>query len=131
MTTPPPPSNETEVLIRYSQAWWIYMLTRGGILRAAVNGLEDTLAITGRTLLLVFLLYCGVKSGALLVKPDWTPDLWLEMGMFVLQLAGLEGSIPGLARHAEALRLKNDQEGGEKGGRSDEECAHYDHFDHR
>ncbi len=79
-----------------------------------VNGLEDTLAITGRTLLLIFLLYCGVKSGALLVKPDWSPTIWLEMGMFVLQLAGLEGSIPGLARHADALRTKNDDESAKK-----------------
>ena len=109
---PPPP--ETDVIIRFSHAWWVYMFARGGILRVLVNGLEDMLAITGRTLLLVFLLYCGVKSGALLVNPKWTPDLWLEMGMFVLQLAGLEGSIPGLARHADILRGKGDQEGAKR-----------------
>lgn len=104
-------THETEIIIRFSHAWWVYMLARGGALRAMVNGLEDVLAITGRTLLLVFLLYCGVKSGALLVNPTWTPDLWLEMSMFVLQLAGLEGSIPGLARHADILRSNGNHKG--------------------
>ncbi len=107
-------AHDTEIIIRFSHAWWVYMFARGGILRAMVNGLEDTLAITGRTLLLIFLLYCGVKSGALLVKPDWSAPLWLEMGMFVLQLAGLEGSIPGLARHADRLRNEDDDESATK-----------------
>lgn len=107
-------THEPELIIRFSHAWWVYMLARGGALRALVNGLEDVLAITGRTLLLVFLLYCGVKSGALLVNPKWTPDIWLEMSMFVLQLAGLEGSIPGLARHADILHSKADHKGAER-----------------
>lgn len=100
-----------EILIQWSQDWWFYMVARGGFLRFLVNMLEDTLAITGRTLLLVFLLYCGVKSGAMLVAPTWKPDLWLEMTMFVMQLAGLEGSLPGLSRHAEELRTKGDEPG--------------------
>ncbi len=107
-------THDTEVIIRFSHTWWIYMFARGGMLRAMVNGLEDTLAITGRTLLLIFLLYCGVKSGALLVKPDWSPSIWLEMGMFVLQLAGLEGSIPGLARHADTLHRQGNHEEAKK-----------------
>lgn len=105
---------EEKVIIRFSQAWWVYMFCQGGILRTMVNGLEDNLSITGRTLLLIFLLYCGVKSGAMFANPKWTPPIWLEMGMFVLQLAGLEGSVPGLARHALVLQGKGDEKSAQK-----------------
>lgn len=107
-------SDNTELIIRFSGTWWIYMVARGGALRAVVNGVEDILAVTGRTLLLIFLIYCGIKSGALLVTPDWHAPDWLEMLMFALQLTGLEGSIPGLARHADILRRTGDEEGAKK-----------------
>ena len=98
-----------DVLIKWSGDYWKYMIINGGFLRILATGLEDTLAATGRSLLLIFLLYCGVKSGALLVAPNWKPELWLEMLMFLLQLGGLEGSIPGLSRRADELRAKNDE----------------------
>lgn len=103
-------SNETDTIIRFSGAWWAYMIFKLGFLRALVNGIEDALAITGRFLLLVFLMYCGAKAGLLLVQPDSAFPGWLEAAMFLLQLAGLEGSIPGLARQADTLRACNEHE---------------------
>jgi hypothetical protein len=104
----------TEILIRFSSTWWIYMFARGGILRALVNGFEDALAITGRNLLLLFLIYCGAKAGAFLASPNTVFPTWLEMAMFILQLAGLEGSLPGLARQAEALMAKQETKAAKK-----------------
>lgn len=104
-------STRPEAIIRWSASWWIYSVLRGGTLRLLIGGLEDTLAISGRALLLVFLLYCGVKSGAALVAPNWQPAMWLEMLMFTLQMAGLEGSIPGLARRVGELKKANDESG--------------------
>ncbi|MBV9690345.1 MAG: hypothetical protein JO202_11635 [Ktedonobacteraceae bacterium] len=108
------PSSEQETIIRFSSAWWGYLFCRLGLLRAVVNGVEDALAILGRFLLLVFLLYCGAQAGILLSDPTFSFPPWLEMTMFCLQLAGLEGSIPGLARQVEGLRSRNEQEAASK-----------------
>lgn len=105
---------ETETIIRWSKEWWGYMLFKLGFLRGMVNGVEDALAITGRFLLLVFLIYCGGKAGFLLSNPDYIFPGWLEMGMFVLQLAGLEGAIPGLARQVDVLKARQDMDAAKK-----------------
>ncbi len=106
--------NQRDIIIRFSSTWWVYMFARGGSLRGLVNGIEDVLAITGRILLLAFLVYSGIKSGALLVMPTFAFPMWMEMLMFGLQLLGLEGSLPGLSRHAETLRERGDQQGASK-----------------
>lgn len=107
-------ANSEDTIIRFSGAWWAYMIFKLGFLRAMVNGVEDALAITGRFLLLVFLMYCGAKAGLLLADPTASPPGWLEVVMFLLQLAGLEGSIPGLARQADALRARRDHDAAAK-----------------
>src|SRR6266516_4762929 len=105
---------EQEIIIRFTKAWWGYLLFRLGALRALVNGIEDALAIAGRFLLLVFLIYCGAKAGILLSDPTAVFPPLLEMSMFILQLAGLEGSIPGLARQADLLRERRADADAEK-----------------
>lgn len=114
MATLPQEQPENEVIIRFSGGWWAYLVFRLGALRAFVNSVEDALAITGRFLLLVFLIYCGAKAGILLSAPNATFPAWLEMSMFILQLAGLEGSIPGLARQVDTLRARNDEDASKK-----------------
>lgn len=103
-------ANETDPIVRFSGAWWAYSITRAGFLRAVVNSIEDSLAVSGRFLLLTYLFYLGAQVGALLIAPSFSWPLPLEMGMFVLQIAGLEGSIPGLARQAETLRTEKEDE---------------------
>jgi hypothetical protein len=110
MTQQHPHDEQSETLIRFSNAWWAYLFFRLGILRALVNGVEDALAITGRFLLLAFLIYCGAEAGLLLSDPNFSFPGWLQMLMFCMQLAGLEGSIPGLARQADALRAQQDEQ---------------------
>lgn len=104
-----PREEQTETIVRFSNAWWTYIFFRLGLLRALVNGVEDALAITGRFLLLIFLIYCGAEAGLLLSDPTFTFPGWLQMTMFCMQLAGLEGSIPGLARQADTLRAQHDE----------------------
>ncbi|HEY7417514.1 MAG TPA: hypothetical protein VH593_20190, partial [Ktedonobacteraceae bacterium] len=109
MTHQQPHDEPTETIVRFSSAWWAYLFFRLGILRALVNGVEDALAITGRFLLLAFLIYCGAEAGLLLSDPNFSFPSWLQMLMFCMQLAGLEGSIPGLARQADTLRAQHDE----------------------
>lgn len=100
---------QEEVIIRWSGKWWGYLVFHAGFWRALVNTIENTLAVSGRFFLLAYLGYCGAQVGAFLLMPNFTFPLPLEMGMFVLQIAGLEGSIPGLARQADILRPKDEK----------------------
>ena len=99
MTTTAP--EEQEILVRGSAAYKDYMRHRAGWLKALVNGLEDYLAISGRSLLLIFLIYTTVKAGIALMHVN--APIWLEVLMLSLQVAGVEGAVPGLARHKEVL----------------------------
>lgn len=104
--TPPtqqPPAQEV-ILVRGSAEHKEY-LRQFGWLRNLVNGLEDGLAISGRSLLLIFILYTTVKAGLTLSGHDvpW----WIDTIALGFQVCGLEGAIPGLSRLRETLLAKN------------------------
>lgn len=96
---------EQQVLVRGSAEYREYMYHQAGWLKAVVNGLEDYLSISGRSLLLLFLIYTTIKAGMTIMHAD-TP-VWLDIIMLTLQVAGLEGSVPGLTRVREALLVQN------------------------
>ena len=98
------PTHDTETLIRGSSRWWNYLFLRLGLLSIFVNTVEDALAIAGRFFLLSFLVYTAAKSLLLLQNPTLAMPVWLDATMAVLQLAGLEGSVPGLGRRADLLK---------------------------
>lgn len=102
---PTPPQEEEMVLVRGSAAYREYMLHQFGWLKAMVNGLEDGLAISGRSLLLIFILYTTVN--ATLAISGHAAPWWLDAMALSLQVCGLEGAIPGLARLREALLATN------------------------
>lgn len=93
------------ILVRGSEEHREYIKHQAGWLKVIVNNVEDWLAISGRTLLLVFILYTTVKAGMTLVQREM--PWWLDIVMLAFQVCGLEGSIPGLARLREALVAKN------------------------
>lgn len=105
---------EEQIIVRGTGEYWEYKLVHGGFLRVLANAIEGNLAACGRSLLLIFLTYCSLKTGALLVAPNWEPPMWLEMLMFGLQIAGLEGSIPALGRREDELRANNNEVGAQK-----------------
>ena len=92
----PNTTEEREILVRGSAEYQDYIRYRGGWLRGLVNTLEDYLSISGRALLLLFLIYTTVKAGMTLAHVS-TP-IWLDIVMLAFQVAGMEGSIPGLTR---------------------------------
>ena len=94
-------TEEQEILVRGSAEYKDYMRHRAGWLKALVNGLEDYLAISGRSLLLIFLIYTTVKAGIAMMHVN--APIWLEVLMLSLQVAGVEGAVLGLARHKEVL----------------------------
>ncbi len=100
-----PPQQEEIVLVRDSAEYKEYMWHQAGWLKALVNGLEDYLSISGRSLLLLFLIYTTIKAGMTIMHTD-TP-VWLDIAMLTLQVAGLEGSVPGLTRVRETLLGQN------------------------
>lgn len=100
MSTP-----DEETLVRGSAQHKDYMKHQFGWLTGMVNGLEDGLAISGRSLLLIFILYTTVKAG-LMVSHHNVP-WWLDTIMLAFQVCGLEGAIPGLSRLRETLLAKN------------------------
>lgn len=102
------------IIVRGSLEWWGYTVLRGGFFRLLVDGIEDTIAVLSRFLLLMFIVYCGLKAGLYLASPETKIDAWIEMVMFGMQIVGLEGSIPGLARYADQLRKQKDYEGAER-----------------
>lgn len=104
-------TQKEQIIVRGTGEYWQYSIIRGGFLRVVANAVEDNFAAFGRTLLLFFLIYCGMKGAALLVAPGWAPPLWLELVMFGLQVGGLEGGIPGLSRRRLELREKGDEAG--------------------
>lgn len=104
---PPQPPAEEVILVRGSEEYNEYMRHQGGRVKAVVNGLEDFLSVSGRTLLLVFVLYTTVKGGMTVTghQVPW----FIDIAMLAFQVCGLEGSIPGLSRFRETLLLKNTQ----------------------
>src|SRR5258707_1073082 len=92
---------EEIVFVRGSAEHREYMHHQAGWLRALVNGFENYLSIAGRSLLLIFILYATIKGG-MLAAGDNTPG-WLDIVMLGFQVAGLEGSIPGLTRLRETM----------------------------
>lgn len=109
MANPPPAQAPAEevVLVRGSEEYHEYMRHQGGRAKAVVNGIEDFLSVSGRTLLLVFVLYTTVKGGMTVTghQVPW----FIDILMLAFQVCGLEGSIPGLSRFRESLLLKNTQ----------------------
>ena len=99
---PTNPPEEQIVLVRGSAEYKDYMRHQAGWLRALVNGLEDYLSIAGRALLLLFLIYTTVKAGMTMMGV--AAPIWLEVLMLSLQVAGVEGAVPGLARYKEVLQ---------------------------
>ncbi len=105
---PPAQAPEAEViLVRGSEEYNEYMRHQGGRIKAVVNGIEDFLSVSGRTLLLVFVLYTTVKGGMTVTghQVPWMIDIL----MLAFKVCGLEGSIPGLSRFRENMLLKNTQ----------------------
>lgn len=95
---------EDRYLVRGSGEWFLYMIPQLGIFRVIVSTVMDFLAICGPLFLLIYIGYCGVKTAVWIDHPSETFPQTLEILMFCLQLGGLEGSIPGLARRETALR---------------------------
>lgn len=98
---------EEVILVRGSEEYNEYMRHQGGRAKAVVNGIEDFLSVSGRTLLLVFVLYTTIKGGMTITghQIPW----FIDIVMLAFQVCGLEGSIPGLSRFRETLLLKNTQ----------------------
>src|SRR5215469_3583646 len=97
--------DEQEILVRGSAAHREYMRHHFGWLKAIVNGIEDGLAISGRNLLLVFILYTTIKAG--LTLSGHNVPWWVDTIALAFQVCGLEGAIPGLSRLRETLLAKN------------------------
>ena len=98
MTTP---TEDPTILVRGSAEHRDYLRHQAGWLKALVNGLEEYLSIAGRSLLLLFLIYTTVKAGITLMHVN--APVWLEVLMLSLQVAGVEGAVPGLTRQQEVL----------------------------
>ena len=95
------PSDEQIILVRGSAAHKEYMRHHFGWLKDVVNGVEDGLSISGRNLLLIFILYTTIKAGLTSTGRDM--PWWLDTAMLAFQVCGLEGAIPGLSRLRETL----------------------------
>lgn len=110
MAQMPPPTQEEEqvVLIRGSEEYKEYMRHQGGSLKVFVNRLESDIATAGRTLLLLFLIYTTVKTG--LDRMGVSVPIWVEIVMLSLQVAGVEGAVPGLSRQKADLTAQGKTE---------------------
>jgi hypothetical protein len=94
--------DDQEVLVRGSEEHKSYLWFKHGWIKAIVNYLEEYLSITGRLMLLAYIVYIAVQAGMQNFLHVSTPPL-LDIVMLAIQVAGLEGSIPGLIHTAEDL----------------------------
>lgn len=93
---------DQEVLVRGTSEYKSYLWYKLGWIKAIVNYAEEALSTTGRLMLLSYIVYIAVQAGMESIMHQSTPPL-LDIIMLALQVAGLEGSIPGLIHTAEDL----------------------------
>lgn len=103
---------EQDVIVRGSEKHKDYLRYQFGRIKGAVNGFETRIAVSGRVMLLVYVVYITVKAGVGSSLPADMPA-WvnvslviLDVLMLALQVLGLEGSVPGLRHLAEELEDK-------------------------
>lgn len=110
----PPTTNteEQEILVRGSAEHKDYLRHQFGRIKEVVNSFETRIAVAGRAMLLIYVVYITVKAGiggSLPANmPPWanTALQILDIVMLALQVLGLEGSVPGLRHLAEELEDK-------------------------
>lgn len=106
------PADEREVLIRGSEEHKEYLRYHYGWIKERVSGIEAHLAVTGRIMLLVYIAYITVMATIAPTlpaqKPPWEAAVLflLDVFMSLLQVLGLEGSVPGLIHLADELDSK-------------------------
>lgn len=105
-------SDEQEIIVRGSEAHKDYLRHQFGRIKDAVNSFETRIAVSGRAMLLIYVVYITVKAGVGGSLPTNVPG-WLSVAlavldivMLALQVLGLEGSVPGLRHLAEELEDK-------------------------
>lgn len=86
------------VIVRGTPEYRDYLIHQHGWVKGVVNWCEETMAITGRLMLLAYIVYITVKAGS-----SWDAPLPLDVFMLALQVLGLEGSVPGLIHLSERL----------------------------
>lgn len=103
---------EQEILVRGSEEHKDYLKHQFGRIKDAVNSFETRIAVAGRAMLLVYVVYITVKAGIGNALPTNLPTgvnialLVLDILMLALQVLGLEGSVPGLNHLADELEDK-------------------------
>lgn len=101
--------DDQEVLVRGTAPYKSYLWFKHGWIKAIVNYAEEYLSITGRLMLLSYIIYIAVQAGMENFLHLRTPPL-LDIVMLAIQVAGLEGSIPGLIHTAEDLEERGKTE---------------------
>lgn len=103
---------EQKVIVRGSEEHKDYLRHRFGRIKEAVNGFETRVAVAGRTMLLIYVVYITVRAGSEQAMPKnpspalQTGLLLLDIFMLALQVLGLEGSVPGLLHLADELDVQ-------------------------
>lgn len=113
-TQPPVAQAQEEqvIIVRGSEEHKDYLKHQFGRIKDTVNSFETRIAVAGRALLLVYVVYITVKAATASALPrDMAP--WLTSGLLILdivmqalQVLGLEGSVPGLTHLAGELEDK-------------------------
>lgn len=102
---------EEPILVRGSAEHKEYLKHQFGTIKTWVNAFETRIAVAGRAMLLIYVIYITVKAGAGAALPQGIPALdagllVLDIFMLALQVLGLEGSVPGLTHLADDLESK-------------------------
>jgi hypothetical protein len=103
---------EQVIIVRGSEEHKDYLKHQFGHIKDTVNSFETRIAVAGRALLLVYVVYITVKAAVSSSLPhDMAPWLTaalllLDIVMQALQVLGLEGSVPGLTHLAGELEDK-------------------------
>lgn len=103
---------EQKIIVRGSAEHKDYLRYQFGRIKETVNGFETRIAVSGRAMLLIYVVYITVKAGVVSSLPANLPPyvstglLVLDIAMLALQVLGLEGSVPGLRHLAEELEDK-------------------------
>ncbi len=105
-------SEEQVIIVRGSEEHKDYLKHQFGRIKDTVNSFETRIAVAGRALLLVYVVYITVKAAVSSSLPHnmapWLTAalLLLDIVMQALQVLGLEGSVPGLTHLAGELEDK-------------------------
>lgn len=104
-------NEQEEIIVRDSPEYLEYLEHRHGWHIEQVKKLETQLAIWGRPLLLIYIVYTVVKASIIHALPLEIPAvkytlLGIEAFMLVLQVLGLEGGMPGLVHLIDEMEAR-------------------------